>query len=98
MNCIQEGLVPTKYYEETIESLRAANVPKLKIKYKLSNVNICNQGTCFKTTFLLVKDLSQDVTLGTPFIGLIQPFTDDNGEIKSKTKPSVCVYIDRIIL
>ena len=58
LNCIQEGLVPTKYNEETIESLRAANVPKLKIKYKLSNVNICNQGTCFKTTFLLVKDLS----------------------------------------
>ena len=85
MNCIQEGLVvPTKYYEETIESLRAANVPKLKIKYKLSNVNICNQGACFRTTFLLVKDLSQDVILGTHFIGLIQPFIVDNGEIKTK--------------
>lgn len=37
LNCIQEGLIPTQYYEETKESLRGANGIRLHVSYKLSN-------------------------------------------------------------
>ena len=33
-NCMQEGLIPTKYYEKTSERLSAANGSKLNIKDK----------------------------------------------------------------
>ena len=41
-NCIREDLIPTKYYEKTIEGLKAANEDKLQIKYKLPNAIIQN--------------------------------------------------------
>ena len=57
-NCIQEGLIPTKYYEKTSERLSAANGSKLSIKYKLTKAKVCNQGFCISTPFILVKGLS----------------------------------------
>ena len=41
MNCIQEGLIPVKYYEQTGQELFAANKGKLEIEFKLQNVHIC---------------------------------------------------------
>ena len=35
-NYIQEGLIPIKYYEKTLESLGSAGGQKLIVKYKLS--------------------------------------------------------------
>ena len=43
----------------------------------LSNAYICNQGYCFKNSFILVRDISQEVILGTPFITQIYLFKVD---------------------
>lgn len=71
MNCIQEGLIPKKYYEK---SLSTANNAKMKIQYKLSKAHICNKGICFKNVFILVKYLNEPAILGTPFLQQIMPF------------------------
>ena len=42
LNCIQEGLVPTQFYEKTKQTLLGGNGKRLTIKYKLSNAHICN--------------------------------------------------------
>ena len=39
MNCIQERLIPTQYYEKTGQELFATNKGKLDIEYKLQNVH-----------------------------------------------------------
>ena len=72
-NCIQEGLVPSIYFEKTSERLSSASGSKLLIKYKLSKARICNQSYCFNTQFILVKNLSCSVILGTPFISMLYP-------------------------
>ena len=84
-NCIQEGLIPTKYFEKTTEGLRGANNNKLKINYKLSKVHVCNDGIYFVNSFLLVKDLRQEVILGTPFITQLYPFKITEKGLASKT-------------
>ena len=43
MNCIQEGLIPLKYYEKSSERLTQANGEKI-INYKIPSVHICNDG------------------------------------------------------
>ena len=52
MVCIQEGLIPLKYYEKSSERLTQANGEKLIINYKIPNVHVCNDGICFETFFL----------------------------------------------
>ncbi|KAM7510610.1 hypothetical protein LguiB_009485 [Lonicera macranthoides] len=86
MSCIREGLVPAKYFEKTSESMTSARGNKLKINYKLSNAYVCNDGMCIRTTFILVKNLSQRIILGTPFLKLIEPFT--------KEEDGVATYFD----
>ena len=46
MNCIQEGLIPLKYYEKLSERLTRANGEKLIINYKIPNAHICNVHIC----------------------------------------------------
>ena len=70
MNCIQEGLIPLKYYEKSSERLTQANGEKLIINYKIPNVHICNGGICFETIFVLIKDFSSKIILGNPFMTL----------------------------
>ena len=80
MNCIQEGLIPLKYYEKSFERLTQANGEKLIINYKIPNVHICNDGICFEAVFILIKNLSSKVILGNLFMALIYPFlTKDEG-------------------
>ena len=79
MNCIQEWLIPLKYYEKSIERLTQANAEKLIINYKLPNVHICNDGLCFETIF---KDLSSEVILRNPFMTLLYSFFMIDGGIK----------------
>ena len=73
-NCIREGIIPTKYYEKITEKLSGANRSNLKVQYKLPYAKICNQGYCFKNQFILVKNLTQEVILGTLFFTQIYPF------------------------
>ena len=53
MNCIQKGLIPSKYYESTTDRLTQANGDRLKINHKLTKTYIYNNGINFRTPFLL---------------------------------------------
>ena len=52
MNCIQEGLIPLKYYEKSSERLTQANGENLIIN-KIPNAHICHDGICFEIVFVL---------------------------------------------
>jgi hypothetical protein len=77
LNCIQEGLVPTKYYSKSKETLRSTNGSKMQITFEISKVHVCPDNVCFKTSFILVKNITDKVILGLPFITLLYPFTTD---------------------
>ena len=64
MNCIQEGLIPSKYFEKSTERLVFANGSQMKIKYELKNAHVCHDNTCFKIPSVLVKNLTDKVILG----------------------------------
>ena len=55
MNCIQEGLIPLKYFEKSIERLVSANGTQMKIKYELNNAHVCHGNVCFKIPSFLLK-------------------------------------------
>ncbi|GAV89839.1 hypothetical protein CFOL_v3_33251, partial [Cephalotus follicularis] len=71
MNCIQEGLIPTKYFEKTKQRLSTTNGENLRVKFKISDIHICNEGICIKQSFILVKDLNIGIILGQPFLEVI---------------------------
>ena len=73
MNCIQEGIVPTRYFQKTTQSLTSASGNSLQIRYKIPEAYICNQDLCLPTSFVLVKNLAQNIILGTPFLCLLMP-------------------------
>ena len=78
MNCIQEGLIPSKYYESTTDRLTQANGDRLKISNKLTKAYIYNNRINLRTPFFLTDKLSSN--LGNPFLALLYPFlTTDNG-------------------
>lgn len=81
LNCIQEGLIPSKYYQHTTETLSSANGSAMKIKYKLPKVIISQNNINFTTSFVLVNNLSDKVILGVPFIYLLYPFTVSSDKI-----------------
>ena len=83
MNCIQEGLIPLKYYKKSFERLTQANGEKLIINYKIPSVDICNDRVCFETVFVLIKDLSSKIILGNPFMALLYPFLTTEKGIKT---------------
>ena len=72
LRCISQfysrKILPTKYFEKPTEVLTGANGKRLNIKFKLSKVHVCNKEHCFKTSFLLLKDLRQELILETSFI------------------------------
>ena len=63
MNCIQEGLIPSKYFEKSTERLASANGSQMKIKYQLNNAHVCHDNVCFKIPSVLVKNLTDKVIL-----------------------------------
>ncbi|XLU50109.1 hypothetical protein S245_044923, partial [Arachis hypogaea] len=77
VNCIQEGLIPTKYYEKTTERVLMAENDTMTIDYKLSKAKICKNRVCFATTFFLARNISHQVILGNPFTLLLYPFNVD---------------------
>ena len=74
MNCIQEGLIPSQYFEKSIERLVSANGTQMKIKYELNNAHVCHGSVCFKIPSILVKNVTDKVILGLPFINALYPF------------------------
>ena len=74
MNCIQEGIIPSKYYEKSIEKLFSANGTEMKIKYELNNAHVCHDNVCFKIPFVRVKNMTDKVILGILFINSLYPF------------------------
>lgn len=64
LNCLAECLVPSKYYSKTAQMLSTTDGTHLNIDYKLSNAVVCNNGVCFETPFLLVKNMAQAAILG----------------------------------
>uniref|UniRef100_A0A7N1A8C8 CCHC-type domain-containing protein n=1 Tax=Kalanchoe fedtschenkoi TaxID=63787 RepID=A0A7N1A8C8_KALFE len=75
VSVIQEGLIPTKYFEKTTHSLRHAGGEKLQIDFKIPKAHICNNKVCIPESFLLVKNITNQVILGTPFLKQIFPIT-----------------------
>ncbi|GAV70814.1 hypothetical protein CFOL_v3_14312, partial [Cephalotus follicularis] len=84
MNCIQEWLIPTKFFKKTKQRLSTANGENLSFKFKITDVHICNDDICIKQTFILVKDLD---------IGIILTFyVNKNSKIKRRTPRLVINY------
>ena len=77
LNCIQEGLVPSKYFEKSIEKLSSASGNKMQINFELNNAHVCQHNVCFHIPSVLIKDMTEKVILGIPFITMIYPFTAD---------------------
>jgi hypothetical protein len=54
----------------------------MQITFEINKAHVCQDNVCFKTTFVLVKNMTGKVMLGLPFITLLYPFTiDHNGLI-----------------
>ena len=51
MNVIQEGIIPTRYFHKTNNSLSHAGGGKLDIKFKLPLVYICKNKSVFLKAF-----------------------------------------------
>ena len=84
LNCIQEGLIPTVYFVKTSQRLSTASNDPLKVQYKIPQGHICKKGICIKTSFLLVKNISHQIVLGTPFRTQLYPFIIDSQGLGTK--------------
>ena len=84
LNCIQEGIIPSKYFKKSRERLTSASGGKMQIEFKLPKAHICQDNMCFKTTFVLVKNLTDKVILGNPFLCSLYPFTVDSKGITTQ--------------
>ena len=74
MNCIQEGLIPSKYFKNSTEKLVYVNGTQMKIKYELNNAHVCHGNVCFKIPSVLIKNMTDKVILGLPFINALYLF------------------------
>ncbi|KAG2711388.1 hypothetical protein I3760_04G073800, partial [Carya illinoinensis] len=92
MNCIQEGLVPSRYYEKSTEKLSAANGSRMKINYELSNAHVCQDNVCFKIpsvlkvkfTFASKVEIDTDKSLKSLLLAKNQHLNSLQQEIKYK--------------
>ena len=78
LNCIQEGIIPSKYFKKTKERLNSASGGKMQIEFKIPKAHGCQDNTGFKTTFVLVKNMTNRVILGNIFMCLLYPFITDS--------------------
>jgi hypothetical protein len=49
----------------------------MQITFEISKAHVCQDNVCFKTSFVLVKNMTDKVILSLPFITLLYPFTTD---------------------
>ena len=73
LNCIQEGIIPCKYFRKTKERLTSASGGRMQIEFKILKPHVCQDNAYFKTTFVLVKNMTDRVILGNPFMCLLYP-------------------------
>ena len=50
----------------------------MQIEFKISGAYVSQDNVCFKTTFVLVKNMTDRVILGNPFMCLLYPFITDS--------------------
>ena len=50
----------------------------MQIQYKITKAYVCQDNTCFKTAFVLVKNMTDRVILGNPFMCMLYSFTTDS--------------------
>ena len=95
MNCIQEGFIPSKYFEKSTERLVSANSSQMKIKYELNNAHVCHGNVCFKIPSVLVKNMIDKVILGLPFINALYPFLVKHDGINTDPfgKIQICIKV-----
>jgi len=109
MNCIQEGLIPSKYFEKSTERLNSASGDSLHIKYELNKAYVCQNDVCFPIPSVLVKNMKSDkVILGNPFLYLLYPISsiDETGittikmgtEVKFTFASRLDIELDRLNL
>ena len=53
----------------------------MKIKYKSNNDHVCHENVCFKTSSVLVKNMTNKVILGLLFINALYPFLTEHDGI-----------------
>ena len=77
----------------------------MKIKYQLNNAHVCHDNVCFKIPSVLVKNLTDKVILGLPFINALYHFlvehdgitTDPFGQkVKFKFASKIEIDIDNL--
>ena len=86
-------MIPSKYFEKTLQRVVGANKQALGVEYKVSNVHVCNKNVCYKISLLLVKDMNKEMILGTPFLSLLYPLTVDKEGIKTiYENQEICFY------
>ena len=78
LNCIQDGIIPSKYFKKIRERLTSASGGKMQIEFKILKAHVCQDNICFKTTFVLVKNMTDRVILGNPFMCQLYPFITDS--------------------
>jgi hypothetical protein len=83
LNCIQEGLIPRKYFEKSTQRLNSAIGTKLQINYELNNVHVYQDNVYFHIPSVLVKNMSDKVILGIPCICMLYPFKAELGEVST---------------
>ena len=47
LNCIQEGIIPSKYFRKTKERLTSASGGKMQIEFKIPKAHVCQDNACF---------------------------------------------------
>ena len=52
----------------------SANSSQMKIRYELNNAHVCHDNVCFKIPSVLVKNMTDKVILGLPFINALYSF------------------------
>ena len=60
----------------------------MNIKYKLPKIHICQDGVCFETSFVLIRNMTDKIILGLSFIYLLYPFT-------TATKGLISQYLEQ---
>jgi hypothetical protein len=83
LNCIQEGLVPSIYFEKSMETLSSASGNRMQINFELNNAHVCQNKICFHVPSVLIKNMSEQVILGMPFIAMIYPFNANLHGVKT---------------
>ena len=76
--------MPIKYCVPSSLNLCSANGSSLDVLYKIKRGYISNQNYCFNNIFTVVKNITNDIILGIPFLTQIYPFYVDKNGVHTK--------------